>query len=483
MSDVLIQLFQFNVAAATAILVVLALRPLVRRAFGVGLAYALWLIVPLVGLAMIAPPRLVVIATEASSSWSWAESTVASTLAPRGGTADGWALLCTLWVVGALVALARLAWRQAAFNRAACEGRAGPAVVGVLRPTIVTPKDFAERYTPAERAIVLAHEATHIRRQDARVNALMAVARCANWFNPLFHLMATAIRMDQELACDAQVVNAHPGSRRTYAEAMLKAQLAIRPLPLGCYWPMSSPHPLAERIRFLSAYAPSPPRKRLGWAVVAVVGVAASASAWAARPPEIVLLVPAAGVSEVTLAPQRTEPATAWTGPISVSTRLAPSAADPARSVADSRGAALAQGPGEAVPPQIGSVIRVAASVTAPDGLTLTSDVTSAAPVDALRTSDYRWNRSEYGLRTEARQRPDGVWIAAAMTLNGESVGGGQVVLAPGATTEIPIGNGGAIRVTATLRAETAEEAQARARRPKGVVETDCLGTQGHGCS
>ena len=60
--------------------------------------------------------------------------------------------------------------------------------------------------------------------------------------------MARELRLDQELACDAQVVAAHPAARRSYAEAMLKTQLAGRPLPLGCYWPAPAAHPLVERI-------------------------------------------------------------------------------------------------------------------------------------------------------------------------------------------------------------------------------------------
>src|SRR5258705_297126 len=104
----------------------------------------------------------------------------------------------------------------------------------------------------------------HLPRHDSRVNAALALARCVNWFNPMLHLAAHLIRIDQELACDAAVVAALPGARKSYAQAMLKAQLAARPLPLGCYWPAPSAHPLAQRIRLLAARAPGVWRLRLG---------------------------------------------------------------------------------------------------------------------------------------------------------------------------------------------------------------------------
>src|SRR6185503_20979525 len=99
------------------------------------------------------------------------------------------------------------------------------AVVGALDPHVVVPSDFEARFDAEERVLVLAHEWAHLRRQDARVNALVALLQCAFWFNPLVHLAARAIRMDQELACDAAVIAQFPEARRRYAEAMLKTQV------------------------------------------------------------------------------------------------------------------------------------------------------------------------------------------------------------------------------------------------------------------
>ena len=82
-------------------------------------------------------------------------------------------------------------------------GEAGPAVLGFLRPRIVTPDGFQTHFTPQEQAAILTHERVHLARQDARINALAALLRCLCWFNPLIHLGARWLRIDQELACDA----------------------------------------------------------------------------------------------------------------------------------------------------------------------------------------------------------------------------------------------------------------------------------------
>ncbi|HEY0437500.1 MAG TPA: M56 family metallopeptidase, partial [Phenylobacterium sp.] len=202
MSDVLPALLRLNLGVAAAVALVLALRLPVRRMFGARVAYGLWALAPLAAAAMLLPARVVTVIravptpTAAATNAVW--QAVEPAAAPAGPDLAG--LLAALWLAGGVASLAWLAWRQVQFARALRQGRAGPAVVGVLRPRIVTPDDFAARYTPREQSVVLAHEQTHIDRQDSRANALAALARCINWFNPLAHLLAHYLRIDQELA-------------------------------------------------------------------------------------------------------------------------------------------------------------------------------------------------------------------------------------------------------------------------------------------
>ena len=83
----------------------------------------------------------------------------------------------------------------------------GPAVVG---RAIILPLDFEDRFTRAEQAAILAHEAQHLARGDVAANAVVALIQCLCWFNPLVHLAARWIRVDQEFACDAAVIAQRP---------------------------------------------------------------------------------------------------------------------------------------------------------------------------------------------------------------------------------------------------------------------------------
>jgi hypothetical protein len=155
-----------------------------------------------------------------------------------------------------------------------------PALVGVFRPKLILPADFELRYTRQERSLILAHERVHLRRGDALWNALVALLRCLFWFNPLIHSAAGRLRVDQELACDAAVIERHPDSRRVYAGAMLKTQLADAALPVGCHW--RSAHPLKERLEMLKQSAPGRRRREAGRAFVAIAALAVGYVAWAA---------------------------------------------------------------------------------------------------------------------------------------------------------------------------------------------------------
>lgn len=274
MSELLALLVSANLAAALAIFAVLALRIPARRVFGARLAYGLWLVVPVAFLANLVPREIA----------SEPDNLPAVQIPVRLASGlDG--PIPLIWLAGALAGAAWVAWSQARFLRRAARGEAGPAVIGVFAPRMVVPADHHQRYSPAERALVRAHERAHIDRGDTRTNALIALAQCLNWFNPLIHLAAHYARTDQELACDATVIARHPRERRRYAETMLKIQLAPGHLPLGCHW---AAHPLETRIALLAAREPSDDREMAGGFALAALAVFVAYAAWALqteRPP------------------------------------------------------------------------------------------------------------------------------------------------------------------------------------------------------
>ena len=284
MTEVLADIVRANLAADLAILAVLGLRLPVRRHLGAQSAYALWLMAPLVFLASLIP------AAEAESA-DQAAAAAAQLHALLPGAAQALQALSRtpnvagLWIAGAALAFVLVAASQLRFISRARAGLAGPALVGVICPRIVTPANYQALFTEEERALVRAHERAHIDRGDPKVNALIALAQCVCWFNPLVHLAAHLARLDQELACDATVMRRRPGARRLYAETMLKTQLTASALPLGCHWLSAGRHPLEARIGMLKRTSTGYWRQQAGAWGAASLALVAGFGAWAAQPP------------------------------------------------------------------------------------------------------------------------------------------------------------------------------------------------------
>lgn len=324
MTDFLFFLGKLNLVIAATIILVCLIRKPFRVHFGASIAYAIWLLVPLACLAILVPPR---VATVPSANVAPMQITFAPTsfmariehsaqdirqrLAGRPGhqnvvqgerpikksapvssaratTAhfglpDYATLLFIAWFLGAMLMALYLIRLQARFLTAVRLGQAGPAVMGTFRPRVVLPDTFHNDFNASEQAAILAHEDVHLMRQDARINALIALLRCLCWFNPLIHFGAKWLRTDQELACDAAVV-AGPTSKRDYANALVKSQMLMTELPLGCNWP-GSQHPLVDRIAMLKQKAPGKGRRITGACLILFVGTSAGVGAWAAQPP------------------------------------------------------------------------------------------------------------------------------------------------------------------------------------------------------
>ena len=147
------------------------------------------------------------------------------------------AALVTLWAAGAVLMLTRLgigilrmsgAVRRArqvrgtywnamlaeARTRVGCRRRVRllasaevevPATVGLLRPAIVLPL-HADSWVWDRRNAVLLHELVHITRFDWPARMVARVARAVYWFNPLVWWATRRLDLEQELACDEEVI-------------------------------------------------------------------------------------------------------------------------------------------------------------------------------------------------------------------------------------------------------------------------------------
>jgi bla regulator protein BlaR1 len=294
-ADLLSLLIRSALAGSAAALVVIGLRPTLRRFFGSAMVYRLWLIAPAAMAASLLPQP----AGPGPLSLSVPLPEFPAASADAGAPAPlDWLLI--IWGAGVVISGLVTAVRQAQFMRAlgkpsldgdglpilrARDGfSVGPAVIGVFSPRIVLPHNFETRYSGDEQRVILAHERAHLFSHDAQANALAALLLCLNWFNPLAYVAARLFRIDQELAADAAVIRQFPGHEKIYAEALLKTQIAARSLPFGCQWPARSEHPLRRRIALLHPLRSHAARRRLGAIALAVLALSASVIAWAASP-------------------------------------------------------------------------------------------------------------------------------------------------------------------------------------------------------
>jgi len=247
--------------ASAAILLVLLVRRPLRIRFGAHSAYQAWLLVPATMLTAVLPSmkvsRVVVAESVSALGIGQLAGRMTDTVPVHWDAALQWT-----WLAGALATAILFAVSHRRFIASlgpltrsgavfvAATSVQGPALLGIWRPRIVLPADFASRYSAAEQALIIAHEQRHARRGDPIVNVVIALLQCAFWFNPLVHLAAARCRFDQELACDADVIEHLPGRIRDYAAAMLKTQVGGALAPLTCHW--QSSHPLKERIMQLN---------------------------------------------------------------------------------------------------------------------------------------------------------------------------------------------------------------------------------------
>lgn len=282
MSAFLVNLLEINLAGGAAIAFMLLVRKQAQRLIGPRAVYLLWAIVPTAMLATFIPARTVEVTDP-----TLPERVIVTAYIPMTGIdweGIGLSALALVWGAGAAVLAGALVWRQAMFQSEMDRGVAGPAVVGFHHPRIVTPDDFANRFNHDERRLIITHEEVHVDHGDSRINAIIALVRCVCWFNPLVHIGARFMRLDQELACDAEVITRRPKGRRAYAETLLKTELATGALPVGCYWPSEGQHPLAERIAMLTRSPLSRRRHVVASAAVMMMTASGGVAAWAAQP-------------------------------------------------------------------------------------------------------------------------------------------------------------------------------------------------------
>jgi beta-lactamase regulating signal transducer with metallopeptidase domain len=282
------------IASTLLMALVLLARGPVRRAFGARVGYALW---ALPGLRLALPP-LPTWPVAASPVTLGRETIVVLVAAPEAidPSFPAASVALAVWAIGAgglllrhlvrhhrfcrtILAGAAIAGEADGIRVVASDGAAGPMAFGIRRRTIAVPRDFAERYDPAERALALAHEAAHHHRGDLIANWAALFVLACHWWNPLAWHAWQAFRSDQELANDAHVLaHSDPALRHAYGCAILKT--AAGPAPRStCH--LHSIRNLKGRLSMLTLSPASPRRLVVGRAAVSLLvasGLVATAS-------------------------------------------------------------------------------------------------------------------------------------------------------------------------------------------------------------
>lgn len=317
-------------ASTLLMLLALALRGPVRRAFGPQLAYALWVLpaarmllpplpgqwqlsqwlapltrkaeaAPAVAMGVLNPDKLpatidqgaVVTIDLSAGGHHLPAALVAPTPVAEGLNVT--LLLLALWGAGALLFLGyhliahrrfcRHLLSQARVDRTVAQGRVrvvetdaahGPLAFGIFRKYVAFPRDFSERYDEVERDLALAHELGHHLRGDLIANWAALIVLAAHWFNPVAWRAFRAFRADQEMACDALVLAGRAQAlRHAYGRAIVKSAHGGA-VSAACH--LHTINDVKGRLRMLSIHRKlSPARIAAGLAGITTVSLTALA--------------------------------------------------------------------------------------------------------------------------------------------------------------------------------------------------------------
>ena len=97
----------------------------------------------------------------------------------------------------------------------------GPAVFGLLRPTVLMPQTVIEGKPAKELELMLAHELIHVRRGDLWFAALRSAVESLWWFHPLVWWAGRRAAREAERCCDEAVLAELQCGPGRYARCLL----------------------------------------------------------------------------------------------------------------------------------------------------------------------------------------------------------------------------------------------------------------------
>jgi uncharacterized protein (TIGR03435 family) len=100
-----------------------------------------------------------------------------------------------------------------------------PAVVGWLRPVVLTPVGALTGLPPEQIEALLLHELAHIRRHDYLMNVFQNIVEAVLFYHPAVWWISGHIRAERELCCDEAAVSVS-GDAIAYARALAELESA-----------------------------------------------------------------------------------------------------------------------------------------------------------------------------------------------------------------------------------------------------------------
>lgn len=162
----------------------------------------------------------------------------------------GYALISFAMLARWLIGLARLqamvarAQRRDDLGAGVRVSSAAPTPLSWGRSVILLPERLLGGLSAAQMAMVLRHEAEHLRRGDPLWFVFLSFAEAVGWFNPFLRQQTQRCRLAAELACDAAITAKAPALRRAYAETLIlvlkTAAGDIRPYAPAAFSPLKS---------------------------------------------------------------------------------------------------------------------------------------------------------------------------------------------------------------------------------------------------
>ena len=179
--------------------------------------YAIWFtaLVALAAVPIISawhPERVLVTLPAPILTGTLATSNAAGKAAIAGGT---WLVL--FWIIGASVALARIAFGYVRIARVVRNATPAPHIgsdvrlsndisiplaAGILAPVILLPASIVPSLDPRDIASIVEHERAHVRRMDVAGNIVARLIQAFLFFNPWVYLIGHQLVKEREFACD-----------------------------------------------------------------------------------------------------------------------------------------------------------------------------------------------------------------------------------------------------------------------------------------